>query len=173
MISERRFSMRLIHQSTPFILVVHRCTKTWRMTPSSSKEVPSDIAIHNSKEGVKGGKQSWKPHPQGTTTDHDDGNHREASGSVVSRIWTTTHSDKCQLRPPTDHFKRLLEEASPNDTNPARHKLKDYVMMRSFITSGSHTWVAELNKDPGGSDMMPFLGENVVMPDPIGEASCV
>jgi hypothetical protein len=110
------------------------------VTPSSGKEAPSDIATHNSKEGVKGGKQSWKQWPQGTMTmtDHDDGNHREASGSSVSRIWTTTHSEKRQARPPMHHIKRLLEEACPNDTNPARHMLKDYGMMRTFMTSGSH-----------------------------------
>jgi hypothetical protein len=38
-----------------------------------------------------------------------------------------------------DHFKRLLEEACPNHAYPIRHKLKDYGMMRSLMTSGSLT----------------------------------
>jgi hypothetical protein len=62
-----------------------------------------------------------------------------------------------------DHFKRLLEEAYPNDAYLIRHKLKDYGMMRSFMTSGSLTWGAELNKGPNGSDMMPLPKENAVM----------
>jgi hypothetical protein len=41
--------------------------------------------------------------------------------------------------PPTNHFKRLLEEAYPNHAYPVRHKLKDCDMMRSFMTSGTLT----------------------------------
>jgi hypothetical protein len=62
-----------------------------------------------------------------------------------------------------DHFKRLLEEACPNHAYPIWHKLKDYDMMRSFITSGSLTWGVELNEAPNGSDTMPFPEENTVM----------
>jgi hypothetical protein len=36
-------------------------------------------------------------------------------------------------------------------------------MMRSFMTSGSLTWGAELNKGPDKSDTMPFREENAVM----------
>jgi hypothetical protein len=36
-------------------------------------------------------------------------------------------------------------------------------MMRSFMTSGSLTWGAELNKGPNGSDMTPLPEENAVM----------
>jgi hypothetical protein len=38
-----------------------------------------------------------------------------------------------------EHFNRLLEEACPNLAYPVRHKLKDYGMMRSFMTSRSPT----------------------------------
>jgi hypothetical protein len=54
-------------------------------------------------------------------------------------ISTAVHSDKRRARPPTDHFKRLLEEANPNHAYPIRHKLKDCGMMISFMTSGSLT----------------------------------
>jgi hypothetical protein len=47
-------------------------------------------------------------------TDHDDGNDGEAGGSDVRFISTIVHGDKHQARPPTDHIKRLHEEASPN-----------------------------------------------------------
>jgi hypothetical protein len=39
----------------------------------------------------------------------------------------------------------------------------DCDMMKSFMTLGSHTWGTKLNEDPGGTDTMPFLGENAVM----------
>jgi hypothetical protein len=45
--------------------------------------------------------------------------------SGVRRISTTVGNYKHQARPPTDHFKGLLEEAYPNHIYPIRHKLKD------------------------------------------------
>jgi hypothetical protein len=78
-------------------------------------------------------------------------------------ISTAARSDKCLAMPPTNHFKRLLEEAYPNHAYPVRHKLKDCDMMRSFMTSGTLTWGAELDEGPNGSDTMSFTEENVVM----------
>jgi hypothetical protein len=46
---------------------------------------------------------------------------------------------------------------------PIRYKLKDCGMMRSFMTSGSLTWCAELDKGSNESDMTPFPEENTVM----------
>jgi hypothetical protein len=98
-----------------------------------------------------------------TTTDNDDSNDGEASDSGMMCISTTARSDKREARLPTDHFKRLLEEACPNHPNPVRHKLKDCGMMRSFMTSRSLSWGVELDEGPDGSDTMPFNGENVVL----------
>jgi hypothetical protein len=86
---------------------------------------------------IKGGNKWRKQRPQGTTTttSHDDGRDREAGGSGMGHILTTAHSDKHPVRAPTDHFKRLLEEACPNHAYTARHKLKDCNIMRSFMTS--------------------------------------
>jgi hypothetical protein len=135
------------------------------VTPSSCKEAPPDIAVHRAKEGIKGGKNRHKQHPQETMTmtNHDDDNDGKVGGSCVRHISATVHSDKHQARPPADHFKRCLEEACPNHAYLVRHKLKDYDMMRSVMTSGSLTWGVELNEDPGGSDTMPFPEENTVM----------
>jgi hypothetical protein len=74
-----------------------------------------------------------------TMTNHDDSNNGEAGSSSVRRISTAAHRDKHQVRPPTDYLKMLLEEACPNHAYPIRHKLKDYGMMRSFMTSWSLT----------------------------------
>jgi hypothetical protein len=46
-------------------------------------------------------------------------------------------SSKRYAWPPTDHFEKLLEEACPKHAYPVKHKLRDYSMMKSFMTSGS------------------------------------
>jgi hypothetical protein len=108
-------------------------------TPSSDKEAPSNVAAHYAQEGVKGGSKRCKQHLQGTTSTHDNGRDWEVGGFGVRCISTDVHSSKNPVRPPTDHFKRLLEKSCPNHAYPIRHKLKDYSMMRSFMTSGSLT----------------------------------
>jgi hypothetical protein len=95
-----------------------------------------------------------------TTTDYDDG---KAGGSGMGRVMIVTHSDKRQARPPTDHFKRHLEEVYPNHAYPVRHKLKDDDMIKSFMTSGSLNRGTELDEDLSGSDTLPFPREDVVM----------
>jgi hypothetical protein len=86
-------------------------------TPSSHKETSSDIA-HSAQEAL--GRR-----------DHDDGNDKKAGGSGGGHIATISHSNKHHTRPPTDHFKRLIEEACTNHAYPVRHKLKDYGKMKS------------------------------------------
>jgi hypothetical protein len=127
--------------------------------------VLSDVSTHSGREGIKGGKKMLKQCLQGavTMTGHDDGNDGEAGGSGKRRISIVAHHDKHQGRPPIDHFKRLLEEAYPNHAYPIRHRLKDYGMIRSFKTSRSLTWGAELDEGPDGSDTMPFPRENTVL----------
>jgi hypothetical protein len=94
---------------------------------------------------------------------HDDDNDGEMGGFGMRGIMTAECNDKHQVRPPTYHSKRLLKEACRNHAYPIRHKLKDCGMMRSFMTSGSLTWGAELDKGPDGSDTTPFLEENTIM----------
>jgi hypothetical protein len=84
-----------------------------------------------------------------TTIDGKDG---KAGGSGVRCTPTAACNYKHQARPPMDHFKRLLEEACPNNAYPISHKLKDCGMMRSFMTSGSITWGVELDVGLNGSD---------------------
>jgi hypothetical protein len=98
-------------------------------TPSSRKETSSDIAIHSAQEAL-----GWQEEVQAAcprARDHDDGNDKKAGGSGGGHIVTISHSNKCHARPPTDHFKRLIEEACTNHAYPVRHKLKDYGKMKS------------------------------------------
>jgi hypothetical protein len=152
--------------TTSYEVVVPRPTQSSREEiPSRGEGAPSDIATQSGREGIKGGKKRCKQHLQGstTTTDHDNGSDGEAVSFGVRRSSITTRSDKRRARPPTDHFKRLLEEACPNHAYPIRHKLKDCGMMRSFMTSRLLTWGAELNEGSNGSDTTPFPRENVIL----------
>jgi hypothetical protein len=108
------------------------------VTPTSSKEVPSDVAVHSAKEG---GKKRCKQHPQGsmTTIDHDDNDYGKAGASDVGRVMNATDSDKRQARPRTDHFRRLIDEACLKHTYPVRHKLKECDIMKSFMILRSFT----------------------------------
>jgi hypothetical protein len=132
-------------------------------TPSSDKEAPSDVAAHYAQDGIKGSNKRRKKCLQGTTTSRDNGHDWEAGGFGVRHISTTTRSDNHPVRSPTDHFNRLLEEACPNHTYPIRHKFKDCGMMRSFMTSRSLTWGAELDEVPDESDTTLFPEENAVV----------
>jgi hypothetical protein len=90
-------------------------------TPSGNKEAPSDVAAHYTQEDVKGGKNRRKQNLQGTTTmsSCDDGHEWEAGDSGVRCISTPARTDKRPARPPTDHFKRLLKEASKTTHTPS------------------------------------------------------
>jgi hypothetical protein len=107
-----------------------------KATPSRDKEAPSNATAHCAQEGIKGSNKWRKQHPQGTvtTTSYDDESDWEAGGSSVRCISTAAHSNRRLARPPTDHFKRILDEACPNHSYPVRHKLKDCGMMRRFMT---------------------------------------
>jgi hypothetical protein len=129
-------------------------------TPSSDNEISSDIATHDTQEGAKGDRKRRKHRFQETTTDDNDD---EVGGFDVRRISIAACSDKHQVRPPMDHFKRLLEEACPNHAYLTMHKLMECNMMRSFMTSGCLTWGAELDKGLDETDMTPFPKENTVM----------
>jgi hypothetical protein len=96
--------------------------------------------------------------------DHDQPQRQpRLGGEMLWRISTAAHSDKRPMRLPTDNFKRLLEEAYPNHAYPVRHMLKDYDMMRTFMTSRSLTWGAELDEGPDGSNTTSFPEESTIM----------
>jgi hypothetical protein len=63
---------------------------------------------------------------------------------------------------PTYHFERLLEEACPNNTYTIKHRLKDYDMMKNFMTSGSLIWDRELKEESGRRGVIPFPREDAV-----------
>jgi hypothetical protein len=48
-------------------------------------------------------------------------------------------------------------------TYPVKHKLKDYTMMKKFMTSGTFSKGSKSGGDPGGKSVAPILGEAKVM----------
>jgi hypothetical protein len=112
-----------------------------KATPGSGKVVPSNIAIQDAKKGTNGGKKRHKQRPQWVTVaaDYDDDSNEKAGGSNLGCVMTVVHSGRHQAWLPTYHFERLLKEAYPNHAYPIKHKLKDYDMMKNFMTSGSLT----------------------------------
>jgi hypothetical protein len=84
-------------------------------------------------------------------------------GSGVEHIMAVAGSCKRQAWPQTDHFERLLEETCPNNAYHIKHKLRDYDMMKSFMTSGSLSRGMEVDEVPDEEDTMPFPGEDVVI----------
>jgi hypothetical protein len=111
------------HATSYEVVAPHPSQRSREMTPNSGEGAPSGVATHSGREGTKGIKKRCKQRLQGamTTTDNDDSNDGEASDSGMMCISTTARSDKREARLPTDHFKRLLEEACPNHPNPVRH----------------------------------------------------
>jgi hypothetical protein len=134
-------------------------------TSSSDKEVSSDDAAHYVQDGVRGGNKRRKQRPLGTvaTSSHDDDHGWEAGSPNMGRIAATTCGGRCLIRTPSNHFKRLLEEARPNHTYPIRHKIKGCGMMQSFMTSRSLTYGVDLDEGPDESGATLFPEENTIM----------
>jgi glutamine synthetase len=50
-------------------------------------------------------------------------------GFGMGQVMTTAHGNRRLTRPPTNHFKRLVEEACLNHAYPVKNKHKDCGMM--------------------------------------------
>jgi hypothetical protein len=62
-----------------------------------------------------------------------------------------------------DHFEKLLEETCLKHVYPIKHKIRDYSMMKSFMTSRSLSWGMEVNKVPDEGHMTPFPRKEAVI----------
>jgi hypothetical protein len=81
-------------------------------TPSSSREASPNNFIQDAEEGTKGSKKRCKQRRRETTTTTDDDGriNKQVGSSVVVCTVAAANSGKHQVRPPTDHFEKLLEE---------------------------------------------------------------
>jgi hypothetical protein len=62
-----------------------------------------------------------------------------------------------------DHFEKLLKVACLNHSYPIKHKLKDYTMMKIFMTSEALSMGKKPEGDPSRKDVAPITGKAVVM----------
>jgi hypothetical protein len=122
--------------------------------------VSHDIAIQDAEEGAK---KRCKKHHQETGTDDDGVIDKQVGDSGVVRSAVVAGSSKHQAWPPTDNFEKLLKETCPNHAYPVKHKLKNYSMMKSFMTSGSLPRSMEVDEVLDEGDTTPFPEEDVVM----------
>jgi hypothetical protein len=60
-------------------------------------------------------------------------------------------------------LENLLDETCVNHAYRIKHKLRDYSMMKSFMTLGSLSRGMEVDEVPDEGDTTPFLREDVVM----------
>jgi hypothetical protein len=75
--------------------------------------------------------------------------------------WSTSQPPSTVLRTRRDC--QQTNEACLNHAYPIKHKLKNYSMMKNFMTTGSLTKGKELKEDPSKSDTTPFPREDTVM----------
>jgi hypothetical protein len=79
------------------------------------------------------------------------------------RVTAAAGSSKRQVRPPTDHFEKLLDQTCPNHTYAVKNKLRDYDKMKNFMASRSLTQGMEVDEVPDEGGATPLPGEDVVM----------
>jgi hypothetical protein len=148
-------------------VVAHHAVSDWAVQPhldlSSIRGASPDVAIQDAEEGAKGDKKRRKQRHQKTATDDDDDFNKQAGGSNVEHAMVVTGSSKRQARPPTDHFKKFLEETCLNHACLIKHMLRDCSMMKSCITSGSLPRSMEVDEVPDKGDAMPFPEEDAIM----------
>jgi hypothetical protein len=72
-------------------------------------------------------------------------------------------NSKHQARPATDHYKKLLEGSCPNHTYVVKQKLRDCILMKSFMATGSQHWDTDVVDAPIEDDAVPLPREDAVM----------
>jgi hypothetical protein len=98
--------------------------------PASARWCPPNVVDQGAKKGTKGSKKRQKWHPRRVVVADE----KKVDDSDKEYVAAAECGFKSQVRPPTDHFKRLLEAACPNHTYPVKHKLKECAMMKNFLT---------------------------------------
>jgi hypothetical protein len=109
-----------------------------KMVPSDNRAAPSKGTDKGTKKDAKGGKKGQKQRPRWitiATSGNDDD--KEADGSNEEYVAAAECDFKRQAWQPKDHFEKLLEAAYLNLAYPIKHKLKDYTMMKNFMTLGT------------------------------------
>jgi hypothetical protein len=80
----------------------------------------------------------------------------EADCSGEGFVAAVERDIKWQTRLPKDHFKKLLEATCLHHPYHVKHKLKDCVMMRKFMTLRAPSKGSKLEGDPGRKSAEPI-----------------
>jgi hypothetical protein len=110
--------------------------------------------IKSVRKGAKGGKTGQKRRPHRITIMASKGNDSE-DNSGEGFVAIAECAFKRQTRPPKDHFEKLLEAIYPHHPYPIKHKLKNCVMMRKFMTLRAPSRGSKLEGNPGGKSAAP------------------
>jgi hypothetical protein len=124
-----------------------------------------DAVMQDIGDGTKGSKKRRQQHRHVavTTIGGDGGINKQAGSSGVVRTTAIMSSGKRQVRLPTDHFERLLEETCLNHAYPIKHKLRDCGVMKNIMAPRSLARGMEVDDVPDEGSMTPLPGEDAVM----------
>jgi hypothetical protein len=127
--------------------------------------VPTNIDVQGAEKDPKGcrKRQKWRPQRVATSAGYNNNDDDKKEDGFEKEYVAVVHDVKHQVRPPTNHFKRLLKVACLNHAYPIKHMLKDCGIIKNFMTSWSLTGSKEPKGEPGEKDVTPFRGEDAVM----------
>jgi hypothetical protein len=123
---------------------------------SGGPTTPPNITIRGTKKGAKGGKKGQKCHPRRVTVMANNGNIRKEIENSDEEFMAVVERDfRWRTRKPKDHLEKILEASYPHHLYPVKHKLKDCMMMKRFMSStGTPPGIDESARDPRGGGMV-------------------
>jgi hypothetical protein len=130
----------------------------------SGRATPTKTIIKSARKGAKGGKKGQKcqPHHLAAMASNDSGG-AKADNSDEGFVAMVECDFKRQTRSHKDHFKKLPQVVCPRHPYPIKHKLKDYTMLKKFMTSGAPPKGGKLEGGVGGKSVATIPGEAQVM----------
>jgi hypothetical protein len=137
-----------------------------KAAPGGCWVVLTTAADKGTKWGIKNDKRRPKRQPQRVTvsTSCDEGNNNKNASNSDEELMATAERDfKCQVWQSVDHFMKLLKATYPNHMYPVKHKLKDYTMMKNYMTTRFFARSKKLEGDSAGKGANPFPEDKAVM----------
>jgi hypothetical protein len=99
---------------------------------------PTSTIVRSTKKGAKGEKKGKKHRPCRLATMASNGDAgEEFRNSDKEFVAPAECHFKRHTRLPKDSFEKILEAACPHHPYPVKHKLRDYTMIKKFMTSGA------------------------------------
>jgi hypothetical protein len=134
------------------------------MATGSGQAAPTKNSIKSAKKSAKGGKKGQKHRLHYFATVASNGSNREETDNCGEEFMATAKRDfKWWTWPPKDHFEKIFEAACLHHPYPIKHKLRNYTMMKKFMTSGAPSSGGEPGRDLGGKSVVPIPREVEVM----------